>query len=93
MSDSKEKKIVISNNGPCIVSGDIPLTVEIITNNKDGFSWDWKQGKTFQTESNYALCRCGHSKNSPFCDGTHKSIGFNGKETASKEPYAKQAQT
>ena len=86
-----ERKITITKNGPYVVSGDIPLTVEIITNNKDGYSWDWKKGKTFKTEPRYALCRCGHSKNSPFCDGTHESLGFKGKETASKAPYNKQA--
>jgi len=92
MSDSKEKKIVINDNGCYHVLGDFPLTVEIITNNKDGFSWDWKLGKTFESKSEYYLCRCGSSATKPFCDGTHSRIHFDGKETASKVPYEKQAQ-
>ena len=31
-----------------------------------------------------ALCRCGHSKNKPFCDGQHKQVGFQAGEVAVK---------
>jgi hypothetical protein len=33
-------------------------------------------GKTIEAEEPVFLCRCGHSSNKPFCDGTHRRIGF-----------------
>lgn len=87
------KRIVVSKDGPYLVSGNIPLSVQVITPNKEGFSWDWKQGKTFDTKPEYELCRCGHSKAKPFCDGAHRKIGFDGKLTATRTPFARQAET
>jgi CDGSH-type Zn-finger protein len=36
------------------------------------------KGEPIRTEPTMYLCRCGGSSNKPFCDGTHKRIGFSG---------------
>lgn len=90
---NQEAKIVVSKDGPYIVTGDVPLAIQVITPNREGESWEWEQGRTLNVESEYHLCRCGHSKNKPFCDGSHARIGFDGRETASRVPYARQAET
>jgi CDGSH-type Zn-finger protein len=95
MTDAKSAhgmKIVIIENGPYEVSGAVPLAIQIITED-DGNSWDWTEGKTFPTQSTYKLCRCGRSKTKPFCDGSHTNIGFDGEETASRVPIARQSET
>jgi CDGSH-type Zn-finger protein len=55
-------RVVIANNGPLYVSGDLKV---------DGAREDMP-GARFRV----ALCRCGQSKNKPFCDNTHEETGF-----------------
>lgn len=58
------------DNGPFLVTG--PVTVQD------------NAGNTFDTgdKETIALCRCGASKNRPFCDGAHRDCGFEASETA-----------
>jgi CDGSH-type Zn-finger protein len=57
-------------NGPFLVSGPVKVLDH--------------EGKEFNLagKETFALCRCGNSKNKPFCDGTHKTCGFMATEPA-----------
>jgi CDGSH-type Zn-finger protein len=93
MPTVKEKlSVVISKDGPYVVSGNAPLTEEIIGANAEGESIKWQQGRAYDAPAKYALCRCGQSARAPFCDGTHARVGFDGTETAPRTSYAAQAQ-
>jgi CDGSH-type Zn-finger protein len=83
--------VAISKDGPYVVSGDAPLTEEIVGANAEGESVEWQRGRAFDAPAKYALCRCGQSARAPFCDGTHAKVGFDGTETASRTPFAAQA--
>jgi CDGSH-type Zn-finger protein/uncharacterized Fe-S cluster protein YjdI len=65
----KEKpKILPLINGPYYLLNDMqPKIVENLQSS---------EGKQLSTIVGIALCRCGASKNKPFCDGTHGTIGF-----------------
>jgi CDGSH-type Zn-finger protein len=85
------QRIRICKNGPYQVFGGIPLSVQRIVLDKDGFSAEWKEEEKYPVQDQYILCRCGRSATRPFCDGIHKEIHFMGTEHASREPYIKQA--
>jgi len=94
MSDKKDKtdnpKIKIIKDGPYIVTGKVPLSEKIIKSH--GHVNEFAEGCKFPQKEEYTLCRCGHSKSAPFCDGSHVDAGFDGTETASKEKFDKRAE-
>jgi CDGSH-type Zn-finger protein len=84
-------KIKVSNNGPYLVSGKIPLTKKTISCDAEGIPIEWRTDNEYPSQKNCALCRCGQSKSKPFCDGTHTKVSFDGTETASRRSYLDQA--
>jgi CDGSH-type Zn-finger protein/uncharacterized Fe-S cluster protein YjdI len=71
---SKESKALETRNGPVTVSPQPngPLRVD---GNLEVVSGT---GRTIDRVTRTFLCRCGHSSNKPFCDGSHKKVGFVG---------------
>lgn len=82
---NKDMKIRIVKDGPYIVSGGVPLVEKIIEPTEKRYIY--KESKSYPESKTYSLCRCGKSKNHPFCDGEHRKAGFDGTEVASKEKY------
>ena len=58
-------EILVLNNGPLRVTGD-DIVIKDVAGNTFGLA-----GRTV-----ISLCRCGHSENKPFCDGSHNRVGF-----------------
>ena len=60
--NKKNAEFNVRKDGPIQVSGDFILKSA--------------EGKVIETEDPIFLCRCGNSKNKPFCDGSHRRVGF-----------------
>jgi len=59
---SDSAKITPIPDGPLQVAGAVPLSNS--------------RSEVISTDEKLWLCRCGNSANKPYCDGTHKKIGF-----------------
>jgi len=92
-SEHPSPSIQVTENGPYLVSGNLPLGEQWIETNAEGESLDYREGKNHPAQPQYALCRCGQSAHKPFCDGSHQQARFDGTETAGHEPYLQQART
>ena len=76
MPDRDTVRITPYRDGPLLVRGPVELVAP------DGQAIEHRRRTV-------ALCRCGKSKLRPFCDGTHKQIGFTappGAQTTARSP-------
>ncbi len=62
--------IKVRQNGSLLVEGEDVTLV------------DWNGNEYTLAKRPFALCRCGHSTNKPFCDGAHSRMGFQAAEAA-----------
>jgi len=87
-SDKPDKRIVVTEDGPYIVHGSIPLVRKIQVVSEYGEPLAWRMGGVIETPEIYELCRCGQSRFPPFCDVSHALVDFDGAETADTRPTA-----
>ena len=67
-------KITVAKNGPLRLEGEIEI-------------YDATGGKyDLSARTKISLCRCGHSSNKPFCDGTHNKAEFQSEVVATTLP-------
>lgn len=69
-----DTKLTVNNHGSLRITGEFTI-------------YD-AQGQAFDLGGRTAisLCRCGHSDRKPFCDGSHRRVGFQSKVKAVSLP-------
>jgi CDGSH-type Zn-finger protein len=80
-------KIEVIANGPYEVTGGPPLHPKRILRSEQDEALTWRAGPVQPQDETYYLCRCGHSRDKPFCDGSHAFELFDGDETASVDRF------
>lgn len=81
-NNSEGMKISVQKDGPYLVTGGVPLVHkrQVVTEFGEPITWE-KEGD-IPAPATYELCRCGNTKDKPFCDYTHDEIAFDGTEMA-----------
>jgi CDGSH-type Zn-finger protein len=94
----ENRKISIAAKGPFRVSGGVPLVrrAPMMTEYGEPVDWDYvgtSEQEVIQTGERYSLCRCGQSKNKPFCDGSHHEAEVDFSLGADRRPTSERRET
>jgi len=85
--------ITVRPAGPYVVRGGVPISRRRPVISEHGEPMTWQTTERFDIQDVVTLCRCGQSKNKPFCDATHKTESFEGREAAPTTTYDDRAKT
>lgn len=88
---SNDQSITVAPGGPYLVRGGVPITTKTPIVSEHGEPLTWKTTPADEVKPATALCRCGHSANKPFCDGTHKTVEWDDTENTAEGTYAERA--
>lgn len=72
--------ITAKKNGPDRVEATDGAEIKVV--DADGEAFD------LAGKSAFSLCRCGHSANKPFCNGSHKAVGFQAEDVVPRKEDA-----
>jgi CDGSH-type Zn-finger protein len=79
--------ISATRNGPYRVRGVSRIIWREPVKTEAGEPIAWRTGDVVADEDKeYWLCRCGNSQNKPFCDSSHRRVGFEAHDTADTGP-------
>ena len=79
---SSVKLVIVIKDGPYLVRGRVPLVRKTQVVSEYGEPLTWLKTDPQEVGNSYPLCRCGQSRDRPFCDGTHSTVEFDGTQTA-----------
>lgn len=90
-------RIIVNAGGPYLILGGVPLVRRYPAKSVYGEPMEWDavgvDGFDILVEGEYKLCRCGQSKNPPFCDKSHQQAGFVGELKADRRLSAERRKT
>lgn len=85
-------RIEVMAHGPYEVTGNLPLVPRSPVRTAEGEAVAWTFGGEIDHPATYYLCRCGQSRNKPFCDGSHAFVLFDGTEEAPTTTFDERAE-